>query len=175
MKHDSVLIWPPAPSTPAWGHGSDPDAIVPIQRLNMHNKTARTWFAAMVKTTNVPANPAQQSEEVDMLFEDDEAKNARKRAVEDAIETANKVESESNKKIKAIGATPLVVPTAASRSVYEVRVQEWFNVYNKEGRAGNIGLVPGPLKALYPTKAPLELDPMIAAYVAHFAEWDKKK
>lgn len=177
MKPDNVLVWPPAPLQQGKS-GCDPDALVPFQRLNMYTKTSRAWFAGMVKTTNVPADSAtlvQRHDEVDMLFEDEEAKNARKRAVEEAVEAAGKVEAESTKKIKTLVAQPPhPLAAAAASSVHDARVQEWFDTFTKEGRAGNVGLVPEPARGLYPTKGPFELDPTIRAYVVHFAEWDKK-
>jgi hypothetical protein len=50
-------------------------------------------------------------------------------------------------------------------------VHEWFATYNAEGRAGNIGLVPEPIRHAYPSHAPNVLDGTTRLYVEHFCAW----
>ncbi len=50
-------------------------------------------------------------------------------------------------------------------------VREWFTAFDAEGKAGNIGLVPEPLRQQYPNRAPNELDPRVRAHVEHFYMW----
>ncbi len=171
LKVDSIYFFPgPAGKQPQLACSA---TLVPFQRLP---RTPKEWYGRMVATINVPADPATTvalDEEVDMLFEEDEAKNARKRAVEEVIESAGKIQVESEKKILSLS-SPVQPPTKKVATVHEKRVQQWFDSYHKEGRAGNIGLVPEPVRAMYPAKPPLDLEPSVRSFVCHFAEWDKK-
>ena len=167
LKVDNIHFWPPVkPTTDEQG------VLVPHQRLVASVRapaTPRDWFLKMVKTINVPSVVV----EVDELFEEPEERNARKRAVEEAVEEAAKTQVDSEKKILASTA-PAPPPVKKQATVYEIRTQQWFDTFHKEGRAGNVGLVPEPLRSQYPARAPLSLDPTVKAYVSHFCEWDKK-
>lgn len=71
------------------------------------------------------------------------------------------------------GATNAV--TSSSSVLATEHVQQWFDGFHAEGRRGNIGLVPEPLRNAYPKNAPHELDPAARAYVEHFCAWFVRK
>ncbi len=71
------------------------------------------------------------------------------------------------------GATNAV--TSSSSILATDHVQQWFDGFHAEGRRGNIGLVPEPLRNAYPKSAPHELDPTTRAYVEHFCAWFVRK
>lgn len=65
--------------------------------------------------------------------------------------------------------------TSSSGILATDHVQAWFDGFHGEGRRGNIGLVPEPLRHAYPKNAPHELDPATRAYVEHFCAWFVRK
>ncbi len=173
LKVDSVTIWPvPALADSSWGQGICIANMVPPQRL-----TGREAFLDLIKTINVPFNKQDQEEEIDALFSSSETKNEKKRSIEQMVVMAGEFKTSSEKQIAAAASltnTHALPPPLAKKSAHEERVQGWFNHYNKEGRAGNVGLVPEPVRNAYPRKAPLDLDPDVRSFVTHFAEWNEK-
>lgn len=175
FKVDSVNIWPATASKQdiTWGQGVCIANMVPLQRL-----AARPAFLDLVKTINTPSSSSSSKqggaeEEINELFSDiKEEKNNKKRSIEQMIVKAEEFQSSSEKQIIAATASGHVhaLPPSAAKK----RVQVWFESFDKEGRAGNVGLAPEPVRDAYPQKAPRDLDPSVRSYVTHFAEWNEK-
>jgi hypothetical protein len=177
---DSINIWPATSDNISkgdlgWGQGSCNQCLISYPRLGLVLKSPRVWFSALLKTINEPASPFAawgKDHEVDDLFDDSKREApALKRSLEEL-----QVESSHQIAEACIPDTHAIEPSVQKKQAteYEKRVRKWVDVYQKEGRAGNVGLVPEPLRDQFPNKAPPDLDSITFAYVCHFAEWNQK-
>jgi len=108
--------------------------------------------------------------EVNSLFAEQEEINTKKRTlvVDEEANKLKEINKELDKKLK-------IIPEPPKKAKTNETIDEWFQTFNKEGKKGNVGLVPIPLKTLYPNKAPSKLESSVYQYLDHFHEWLNKK
>ena len=122
----------------------------------------RTW---LLQCFSIPMT----DKEVDALF-DDLPPVERKRPL--ALPDRNKEEQAAEKRIHVASnthAAPLPVVSTKAVSL----VNDWIASYDKDVKAGRIGLVPAPLKEHVHDGSTISSD--VRSFVEHFCEWTLKK
>ena len=111
--------------------------------------------------------------EVDSLFEESPppAPPLGKRKIETVAMEAKEVDKDITNALNKSSGNALKRSKADAQAI----IQEWFDTFHLNGKAGHIGLVPESLQDEYPLNAPNQLDPVVREHLIHFYEWLQRK
>ena len=111
------------------------------------------------------------SADVDSLFEESPPPFLGKRKLETVAMEAKEVDKDITNSFNKSSSGALKRSKADAQAI----VQEWFETFHLNGKAGHIGLVPESLQDEYPMNAPNHLDPVVREHLIHFYEWLQKQ
>jgi hypothetical protein len=111
------------------------------------------------------------SADIDSLFEESPPPFLGKRKLETVAMEAKEVDKDITNSLNKSSGSALKRSKADAQAI----VQEWFETFHLNGKAGHIGLVPESLQDEYPTNAPNHLEPVVREHLIHFYEWLQKQ